>query len=105
MRNSDAMRPDMLRTSDAMRASDSQPGRRSVRILLLHLVKMVERSTNEQYHDSDYVLDFLLAYREFTTPLQLLEILIDRFMQGPQAGVSQMIQQASDEEKKIVQIK
>lgn len=107
LRNSQPALPDLAQLdrpstarSPLLRDSRSTLNRKSVHVLLLHLVKMVERSTNESYHDSEYVLDFLLAYRQFTNPQKLLEILLDRFIQGP-AEVGKNPQ----EEKKIVQIK
>jgi len=54
-----------------------------------NLEKLVERLTYEQYHDPGLTQTFLLTYRTFTTPLQLLNILIARYNTEPRAGMSQ----------------
>lgn len=55
------------------------------------LEKLVERLTYEKYPDPDYTNAFLLTYRSFTSPSDLLDLLIQRF------GVPKP-QGASDEE-------
>lgn len=43
------------------------------------LEKLVERLTYYKYPDSDYLANFLMSFRSFCTPSQLLELLIIRF--------------------------
>lgn len=50
--------------------------------------KLVERLTYEKYHDVKFVKAFLLTFRSFTTPQELLQLLIDRFNVAPPSGSS-----------------
>jgi hypothetical protein len=43
------------------------------------LTKLVERLTFEEYPDPSYLQAFMLTYRSFTTPIQLLNILTARY--------------------------
>ena len=43
------------------------------------LVKLVERLTTQKYADTNYLQQFLLTYRTFTTPAELLGLLAERF--------------------------
>ena len=52
---------------------------KSAQMLLFHVMKLVQRSTNEDYSDAEYVEDFLLAYRDFLSPLQLLSLIKSRY--------------------------
>ena len=44
-----------------------------------HLVKMVHRGTTPEYFDPEYLEDLLLFYPCFTTPLNLMDVLMDRY--------------------------
>jgi hypothetical protein len=44
--------------------------------------KLVERATTEKYTDHNYVMEFLMTYRQFTTPMALADLLIKRYCQG-----------------------
>ncbi|KNC52088.1 uncharacterized protein AMSG_00916 [Thecamonas trahens ATCC 50062] len=52
------------------------------------LAKLVERLTYHRYPDPMYLSAFLLTYRSFTTPPQLLDLLEQRFNATPPAGAS-----------------
>jgi len=41
--------------------------------------KLVERLTFDKYADTNYLLQFLLTYRSFMEPMELLNLLIERF--------------------------
>lgn len=43
------------------------------------VIKLVERLTFDKYADTNYLLQFLLTYRSFMEPLELLNLLIERF--------------------------
>lgn len=43
------------------------------------LTKLVERLTHEKYPDTNYMSSFLMTFRTFTTPNDLLDLLINRF--------------------------
>lgn len=43
------------------------------------VLKLVERLTFDKYADTNYLLQFLLTYRSFMEPLELLNLLIERF--------------------------
>ena len=50
------------------------------------LVKLVERLTHEKFPDPNYMSAFLMTFRGFTTPNELLDLLINRFkMPQPKA--------------------
>lgn len=46
----------------------------------MHLIKMVERATTDYYYDVQYIHDLLLSYRCFTTPSNLFELLVKRYV-------------------------
>ncbi|EFA75400.1 RasGEF domain-containing protein [Heterostelium album PN500] len=48
--------------------------------LINHLIKMVERATSDYCYDTSYIQDLLLTYRCFATPMQLLELLTQRYL-------------------------
>ena len=51
------------------------------------LNKLIERATFDLYPDPEYVQQFLLTYRSFTTPSELLSLLQARFRQEPPANL------------------
>ena len=54
------------------------------------VVKLVERVTYDKHPDMNYMMAFLMSYRTFTTPSELLEFLDSRFNmpkpKNPSAG-------------------
>jgi len=53
------------------------------------LVKLVERLTSEKYADTlVFQGDFLLTFRSFTTPQELLKLMISRYNMTPPKGLS-----------------
>lgn len=52
------------------------------------LVKLVERVTYDKYADPNFQSDFLLTFRSFTTPRELLELVISRFNMPPPPGAN-----------------
>jgi len=52
------------------------------------LVKLVERVTFEKYADTNFQRDFMYTYRSFTTPKELLELLIKRYNMQVPKGLS-----------------
>jgi len=51
----------------------------AAQMLLFHVVKLIRRSTSEDYADAEYAEDFLLVFPEFLPPRRLLKLLIRRF--------------------------
>ena len=51
----------------------------AAQMLLFHVVKLIRRSTSEDYADVEYAEDFLLVFPEFLPPKRLLKLLIRRF--------------------------
>eukprot|EP01116_Phalansterium_solitarium_P013293 TRINITY_DN3062_c0_g1_i1.p1 TRINITY_DN3062_c0_g1~~TRINITY_DN3062_c0_g1_i1.p1 ORF type:complete len:730 (-),score=188.67 TRINITY_DN3062_c0_g1_i1:198-2387(-) len=47
-----------------------------------HLTKMVQRATNPDFHDLDFVHDFLLFYPCFTAPQIMLEHVVNRYAES-----------------------
>ena len=58
------------------------------RIKLATLEKLVERLTFEEYPDMEFVEAFMLTYRSFTSPLELMELIVARYCITPPAGLS-----------------
>eukprot|EP01103_Thecamoeba_quadrilineata_P006394 TRINITY_DN1611_c0_g1_i1.p1 TRINITY_DN1611_c0_g1~~TRINITY_DN1611_c0_g1_i1.p1 ORF type:complete len:923 (+),score=205.66 TRINITY_DN1611_c0_g1_i1:75-2843(+) len=56
------------------------------------IVRLVEMLAHDSYLDTEYMVAFLLTYRSFTTPEELLQLLISRYNTEPDADW--------DEEKK-----
>eukprot|EP00300_Choanocystis_sp_HF-7_P002478 c11883_g1_i1.p1 GENE.c11883_g1_i1~~c11883_g1_i1.p1 ORF type:complete len:998 (-),score=287.97 c11883_g1_i1:32-2773(-) len=50
--------------------------------------KLVERLTYEKFPDTEYVQAFMLTYRSFTSPLDLLELIIQRYCITPPEGIT-----------------
>eukprot|EP01103_Thecamoeba_quadrilineata_P003596 TRINITY_DN13356_c0_g1_i1.p1 TRINITY_DN13356_c0_g1~~TRINITY_DN13356_c0_g1_i1.p1 ORF type:complete len:791 (-),score=164.51 TRINITY_DN13356_c0_g1_i1:68-2440(-) len=55
--------------------------------------KLIERLTHERYPNPDYVTTFLLTYRSFTTPVYVLDQLVNRFHIEPPSDCSQVYQE------------
>jgi len=51
-------------------------------------VKLVERATYEKYADTNFQSDFLYTYRSFTTPKEMLHLLIKRYNMPVPKGLS-----------------
>jgi len=51
-----------------------------------NIEKLVERLTYEKYNDTKYMKAFMLTFRSFTTPTELLQLLINRFNLQPPTG-------------------
>lgn len=44
-----------------------------------HLVKMIQRATNPDYIENDFVFELLLTYPCFTTPIDMLHCIAQRY--------------------------
>eukprot|EP01119_Soliformovum_irregulare_P005251 TRINITY_DN1693_c0_g1_i2.p1 TRINITY_DN1693_c0_g1~~TRINITY_DN1693_c0_g1_i2.p1 ORF type:complete len:1126 (+),score=323.25 TRINITY_DN1693_c0_g1_i2:34-3411(+) len=66
------------------------------------LPKLIERVTFDQYADTNYLEDFLLTFKTFTTPQVLLELLILRFSQPPPRKSASKTDAANFERKRHV---
>lgn len=53
-----------------------------------NLNKLVERLTFDKYPDTNFVQQFLLTYRSFTNPQELLSLLKSRFLQSPPSNLA-----------------
>ena len=65
------------------------------------LNKLIERVTFDLYPDPDYVQQFLLTYRSFTNPAELLQLLQERFRQEPPSNLqgAQLLQYKEKSER------
>ena len=50
---------------------------------------LVERLTYEKYPDPEFMQDFLLTYRSFTTPTELMQMVFERFNVAPPPGATE----------------
>lgn len=71
----------------------------------MHLIKMVERATTDYYYDVQYIHDLLLSYRCFTTPLNLFELLVQRYSATPAEGATSSELEAWGKSQKIIQLR
>jgi len=73
------------------------------------LQKLIERLTFESTTDNDYVDTFLLTYRNFIAPNELLEQLLDRYRTGTAEinpdGVSEVEASNTEKKQKIIRIR
>ncbi|KNC51962.1 cell division control protein [Thecamonas trahens ATCC 50062] len=67
---------------------DANNASRYPQIKAATIEKLVERLTYEKFPDTEYVQAFMLTYRSFTTPLDLLELIIQRYCITPREGLS-----------------
>jgi len=49
-------------------------------VLASHIVKMIERATSDYHYDTSYIQDLLLTYRCFSTPAQIFDLLLSRYI-------------------------
>eukprot|EP01132_Coremiostelium_polycephalum_P007891 gene7891-9710_t len=50
-----------------------------------HIIKMIERATSDYYYDTSYIQDLLLTFRCFSSPQQIFELLVNRYISnGPE---------------------
>jgi len=82
--------------SDAVATTEDEPGllftgeRVNGRPVIKggNIEKLVERLTYEKYNDTKYMKAFMLTFRSFTTPAELLQLLINRFNITAATGAS-----------------
>jgi hypothetical protein len=56
---------------------------KSTQMLVFHVMKLVQRSTNEDYSDVPYAQDFLLSFVDFIHPAKLMNLLCQRWLAVP----------------------
>ncbi len=56
---------------------------KSTQMLVFHVMKLVQRSTNEDYSDVPYAQDFLLSFVDFVQPAKLMSLLCQRWLAVP----------------------
>jgi son of sevenless-like protein len=71
----------------------------------MHLMKMVERATTDYYYDISYIHDLLLAYRCFTTPTNMFDLLVQRYHASPPEGISMGELEAWHKSQKVIQLR
>ena len=70
------------------------------------LNKLVERLTFEKNPDQKYVRTFLLTYNSFTTPLQLMDLLIARYdIPNPKKSDSKLLQEFENRKVKPIRLR
>jgi len=73
------------------------------------LTKLIERLTFESTTDNDYIDTFLLTYRTFISPLDLLEQLLERYRTGSAEinleGISEIEASNAEKKQKIIRIR
>ncbi|KAL6054788.1 Son of sevenless 1 [Balamuthia mandrillaris] len=66
------------------------------------LPKLVQRLTIDEYPDTDYLAAFLLTYRTFTTPPELLDLLTARFnMPRPKSPTKQQLEEFETKRNRV----
>ena len=75
-------------TDDIKFVHDTNSSSRYPQIKAATIEKLVERLTYEKFPDTEYVQAFMLTYRSFTTPLDLLELIIQRYCITPPEGLT-----------------
>lgn len=69
------------------------------------LDQLIERLTYDKTPETDYAIAFLLTYRSFTTPMELLDKLVARYNIEPPECVPGEVLTAFEKKKKIVQLR
>ena len=73
------------------------------------LNKLIERLSGESTTDNDYIDTFLLTYRTFITPTELLEQLLERYKSGSEEieseGLSEIETTNAEKKQKLIRIR
>jgi len=70
------------------------------------LSKLVEKVTPTEYSDTNYLMDFILTFRSFTTSRELLSLLIKRFsMPRPKKKLSDDETTAWETKKRVIRLR
>eukprot|EP00026_Physarum_polycephalum_P003142 Phypoly_transcript_03151.p1 GENE.Phypoly_transcript_03151~~Phypoly_transcript_03151.p1 ORF type:complete len:727 (+),score=161.57 Phypoly_transcript_03151:83-2263(+) len=99
----DSQEPEEEESEDLILAKNEETGKTFIKGGTLD--KLVERLTYDRTPETDYAIAFLLTYRSFTTPMELLEKLIARYNIEPKEPLTGDQLALFEKKKKIIQLR